>query len=200
MADLCYKAYHETLFFSMTHSIMALIKQFWLLMTLRVGPQDLPYSHGLLSLLLFINYGLEAFRLNGHYPLNEVIWWVPTIMAIMIVYTWLLLTLKSLRVRLLQTLLAIFVMDTIISVFGLPLILFESWFYKASYSQEWLQVSASVYLLVAFLLTVWVLILLGHIYRHALKVSYLSGLVVGFALFGLNMTAYSYLMKPYLGN
>lgn len=140
----------------------------------RLGPQDLPgtpVTLGIILLFYMTVAGLSIF--GGRTPPNPglILALYAVLPALLI---WAVLRLGGRPVRFIQTASALYGTGALLSILNLPLVL--------SADSEPPAAAALVGLVVFF----WHLAVDGHIWRHALEVSYAAGLVVAVILFGIS--------------
>lgn len=157
---------------------MRLLKLFKLYVDIclpRAGPQDLPATQSvlILSLLAYIaprivlSVTTPSFEHAVFHELVDIL--------ILVLVTFILLRLRHLPQRLLQTLSALAGTGAVIGLFGLPLALIPN---------------IPQLLLLLLPIMVWDLTVTGHILRHALNVSLPMGILtgIGYLLISLTLT------------
>jgi hypothetical protein len=157
----------------MLHAIQGLIQPFFRLCLLNANPQDLPASTVLLGI------SLSAYLLVTTLVAVPVYGWGSSVLqaileiALLLGYTRLALQTISHPERYTQTVSALAGAGVIIGVLALPLA--YSLYSSASPGNV-----DSLTLFAYLLVFAWLLVVYGHIYRHALSSGMLIGVLVGF--------------------
>jgi hypothetical protein len=137
---------------------------------LRRGPQDLPGSPYLLGLILVMNLLIGVLTYLGlHEDFGVAVFATLYETALMMAALYGVLRLKKRLMRFTQTLTALMLSNLLIGIFMLPLLGWGG----APPSDE------SQLLLLVF--TLWILVVFGHILRHALEIP--LGMGIGVAVF-----------------
>ena len=133
------------------------------------GPQDVPYSVGLLRILLVIYVVIRVLMLNIRYDMLMVLWQVTVDVLLVVGFSWILLVLAGKRHRLCQVTAAFLGTDALISFFALP----------AAASMQLGQGGLLVFLVMLVLIG-WHWAVTGHIIRNALEQDLSFGLGLAF--------------------
>ena len=152
---------------------MQLITFFWGLCTLKTAPQDLPASSFLLGLVLPVYFATSLVVAMLQWPVSTAILAALLDTALLTMLTRLLLWVRLLSGRFLQTLTALAGSGALLAVLAVPLVL---WQQQAGAAADGIAALPSVLLL---LWTGWNVVVVGHILRHAL--STLLALGIGLA-------------------
>lgn len=161
---------------------MALIRLFLEICLFTKGPQNVPGSRLLLCLALFAYALVGMLILLMNFDLLTSGLQVLVEAGLLAVFTLLALYLSGKTERWLKTMIALYGTDALVSILAIPVLL-------------WLELNPDVlpvFLLLGALM-LWHLVVVGHIFRHALAMPYPAGFVVAFAY-----TALSYRVVLYL--
>ncbi len=151
--------------------MLNLIRAFVDICLLRRGPQDLPTS-GFLLYLTLVTYTVSGFlQALGVYPVGTAAMASITDTALLALLTLSLLYMNGLGVRVPQTLSALAGTGTVVVILAM---IPTYWMYSAQ-ARNSDHTMSSVLLLV---LTVWYLMVMGHIIRSALSTRMFVGVVV----------------------
>jgi hypothetical protein len=153
--------------------VYALIKPFISLCLLNANPQDLPASTPLLIITLGAYLLVTVVMAMPIYGLGLSILQAILEVALLLGYTRLALQVSRRPERYLQTASALAGTGVIIGVLALPLV------YSLSRAAAYGDVN-SLTLPAYLLILAWLLVVYGHIYRHALSTGLLIGMLVGF--------------------
>ncbi len=153
--------------------VYRLIQFFTDLVLLREKPQNLPPSTALLGLVAVLYVLLNTLHMWGVFPsLWQGFGVSLTDLVVILVAVWLLLALKGLKARWLQTATALVGGGVVIVLLAIPLSF-------AIGKDEELTAVAEFAMLLYWMLIVWNQIFIGHVLRHALGVSLLAGIGLG---------------------
>lgn len=164
-----------------------LIKTFVDLCFFRIGPQQLPASATLRNLVLaaFVVTGL-ALSLAAQQTWPQALATTLLDTVILIALTTMALRLLGKRERGLQTLTALMGSNIILGMVSLPLV----FIFYASGQAESLVIS-----LLVLLLTIWNIMVMGHILRHALDMPLMGGVVAATLYMILSIQVIGWTMK-----
>jgi hypothetical protein len=164
--------------------IQTIVRPFVEICLLRRGPQDLPDSILLLGIVLVahtvMSILLNAVVLNAW---NAFLAGVTDTLLVSIL-TGSILYLHGFKTRIVQTLSAMTGTGAIIALLAIPPF---SWHAGAQQSGSVNAVGS----LMVLGIVVWSLAVTGHILRHALSVSYLLGILLAVAFYGISYTVFS---------
>lgn len=150
---------------------------------LRLGPQDLPASQFLMVATL-VTYAVVEFIATGlAYSVSESLLLVGLDVGLVLCLVWLALRWRGFASRFNQTVTALFGTGTLLGLVSIPIV---SWLVR-------IQAQIEPVLLPVFLwfgLFIWTLVVMGHILRQALSVSFVAGvlLAVGYMLVSVFVT------------
>jgi hypothetical protein len=157
-----------------------LIRTFWEICLLQKAPQDVPYSRGLLLLLLLVGFLVDNLNLNIALPeiaISSVIVVVCLHTVFLLGSLSILLTLMGYRARVFQTLTALIGTGIIISLLALPVLLIVSR----------IATDPGYFGLILLILNIWSLLITAHILRHALSIGFLLAGLLAFGYFMLSI-------------
>lgn len=158
-------------------ALWSLISQLFAILSLRNGPQILPASQPLLSVLVALNLLLSVTVLLSGLPLGQALLLVTSSLGLGLLFCYFALYLRGFSSRFLQTAIALIGTDILISLVSLPLSL-------AVVQQLWVEGATELAPELAFgllVLTAWMLAVVGGIFRHALNLPWPAALAVALA-------------------
>ncbi len=151
----------------------ALIKPFVDLCLLNAGPQDLPASELLVAFTLILYFLVSTILALPIYGLSGSLFQAVLDVGFLTAYTRVVLQLTMHLERYAQTLSALAGGGVVFGVLSLPLVYS---IYKSSLGAA----NADALTLLAYLLVLaWLLVVYGHIFRHALSSGLFIGMLVG---------------------
>ncbi len=155
--------------------MLVLLRQFLDLCMLRLGPQDLPASRSLLlgSLAAYVVSG--ALLTAPLYGVMHALLGAAVDAGFMWLYAMALLSALGLKPRTLQTVTALAGAGTVFNLLALPLIQA-----LARVPEEEIGTSGGFSSLLYVILLLWLLVVYGHVFRHALDRSRAVGLAAAF--------------------
>lgn len=174
---------------------LSIWKSYWRVSTLRDTPANTVYSHMVLvgSVLLFCAIvAIQLVLLSPKYQNGGSMF----IMLLMLLfsyscYTYLLLYFTKKSNRYLQTLACILMAYVIVHLMAMPLVLIGYYAIATKVGMEILVYLNSLYLTMTLIFTIWQFLALAHIYRHALDVDFLRGVLASFGLLAFNLLIFS---------
>ncbi len=175
---------------------LALIKQYWQVSLLKRTPADTVYSPLLLGLSACFYFLLIACQwLMSDVELNFQITKALTIATALtgsyLVYTFFLLRLFHVANRTVQTLTSLFMVHVLIHLFAVPLLVLNPLLLKTNTEQMLAPFLGVLYLFMTFILTLWQLLSVTFIYKHALSKEYLNGFLASLGLLACNVLSVS---------
>lgn len=143
--------------------VMILLQRFFQICLFRAGPADVPASHWLFKLvcLIYFSVGVLVSHIDHSWSVSLVASLGDTLLLLAVV--WLLLYLRRLPGRFLQTATAMAGTGAMMGLLGLPVF----WLYRQVEPNG--QVTSLVLLLVMILMF-WSLFITAHIFRNALEI------------------------------
>jgi len=164
----------------MTQLLSGLFGHFFQICTLRSGPQDLPAAPLLCNASLFFYLLLSLISSALNMPLSQALIAAMVDIGLLIALTTAILKLRGLGVRITQTLTALAGTSVILSLFSIPMLI-------------WLQAAradhgdAGIPSLLMLVLVMWNLLIVAHIFRHALSTLFAAGLLLAIGYFWLQL-------------
>jgi hypothetical protein len=164
----------------------AILNSFWKICLLRLAPQDLPTSSLLLalSLLMYVLSSIVVGLVNMS-PLSALLSGVVDVL-IVAGLTFLLLWVRDLGVRYMQTLTALAGSGTILAVFAAPVLWWQV-------QQPDVLPMVSTMLMMALL--TWNLVVVGHVLRHAITTKLYLGILIALVYLYVAISIISSLFK-----
>lgn len=153
--------------------MQAVVVLIWNTCLLQAGPQDYPHSPLFAGLLVAANIALST-ALTAVYIEAAVALWLPLLIMVLVIgMTWTLLALRGHTARAVQTVAALAGSDILLTLAQAPIIL------SSNPDQPNLAI---------FFVWIWGIAVTGHILRHALSVSMLTGLMIGIGYFAISVS------------
>ena len=150
--------------------VMQLIKVFWDICILKAAPQDLPASNFLLALTLSAYFATGVLVASFQWSITEAILAALLDTVLLSILSGAVLWARQLSARYLQTLTALTGSGAVMAIVAVPLVMWQSLVGAAD---------GNVPTLPSWLLliwTVWNVVVVGHILRHALSTLFALGL------------------------
>lgn len=160
----------------------ALWTLFWAVCRLRRGPEEMPYSTGLLTLVLLLDVtlGMGVQLMAEPAPLQAAIGVTLLAAASDALVLWGLLRFKQAELRYVQSLTAIYGADFILGLIALPLVAIGLFLPEKT---PWL----APLVFAQMLLVGWNIGVRGFVYHRALAIGVFQGNMLSLALFFLNI-------------
>ncbi|MGA7297151.1 MAG: hypothetical protein WBW92_06535 [Rhodanobacteraceae bacterium] len=159
---------------------------------LRIGPQDLPCSQGLLGTVLGLNLVLDTAT---GWLLGEPATALGTSLVSLVVVVggiWLLLKMRDLQARFVQSALAVASAGLLFSVLAIPIQMAMA---PLPAELDLLTDGQTLGMMLLAGLGGWSLAVMGHVLRHALERTFLTGLLLALAL-NLSAAALMQMLLP----
>ncbi len=142
---------------------MILLQRFFQICLFKAGPADVPASHWLLKLVCLIYFSVGTLVSHVDHPWSAALFASLSDTLLLLSVCWLLVSVRGLSERFLQTATAMAGTGAIMGLFGLPIFLL----FRQVESQGQL---TSLVLLLVLILMFWSLFITAHIFRHALEI------------------------------
>lgn len=166
----------------------------WRICRLKVGPQDMPYSVTLLITLLISNATISILALSINQMNTEIIRQSLVLLLVPLIFSYAILYLYKRSERFIQTVCAQNAVNILLSLLMIPFLVFHPSPPQAGQTISNAVILISLFYIIVFLgFNVWLVVITAHIYRHALNVNYMTGLLAAFALMGVNILVFSFL-------
>ena len=161
----------------------AILNPFIQICLLRQGPQDLPTSGILLAIALTAHTVMSIVWSNiSQAAINAVLSGLLDTLMLVGLSTALLYAQRR-KARVVQTLTALAGTGTIITFLALPV---SGWLQNVDQSAG----KGGLAMIVLFLLMVWSLVVVAHIFRHALSIPFFFGLMLALVFYGISISAF----------
>ena len=170
---------------------------YWQLVLLKETPENTPYSLLLmvLSAILLVGIMIGQWTLSnldfskdlGYTSLIAI-----SLVISFVVYTQLILFLKGLSTRLVQTVTCLLWAHIIIHLIAIPLFILDPFLVQAQVKNPLLLVIGVFYLLITLGLSVWQLVVTAHIYKYALNTTSIQSVLAAFGLIAVNVLTVSF--------
>lgn len=173
-----------------------LFKRYWQVAVLKESPENTPYSLLFLIIVSFLFFLLIITQwyfadLKQEFNLAISALAGVTLLCSYFVYTYVLLKIYRKVNRVLQTLTALLMTHMIVHFFAFPLLFATPMLMKANLNPGITLFVGMIYLILTIVLTIWQFLVTIHIYKNALEVDYLSGLLASFGLLACNILTVS---------
>lgn len=171
-----------------------LIHLFWQVCLLRKGPQDVPSSLFLLVVAITMN-GLVAWgQLSMQEPALQALTETLALLGVSLAFVFLVLQIRGLQVRYVQTTTAWLFSTTIVILLVWPIVhlIMQIMEQYEQTSFPFLWANLSVLILVIFA-NIWSLLISAHILRHAVNASFWVGLMLALGMIALHILAFNVL-------
>ncbi len=153
--------------------MLKLISAYWQICLFRCGPQDLPYSTVLFYLTLAAYLSMDFVLSVQDLSFGDALLASIVDATVLLSFSGVLLWMRSLTARMIQTFSALLGSSTLLGIIALPLL---SW--QLALGTDSPDIILPSFLLLAIL--IWNLAVVGHILRHALSST--TGVGIGLAL------------------
>ncbi len=168
-----------------------LLTTIWRICRFKAGPQDLPSSLPLFIGLLLSNaiINLLALSLDG---LNiDIVRQSIVLLIVPISFNYAVLSISKHKERFLQTITAQNAVNVLLSLLIIPLLMVHPHAPLTEQSTTSDVIISLFYIIVFLSFNVWLILITAHIYRHALSIRFMYGLLITFALMGINVLVFS---------
>ncbi|GGI79573.1 hypothetical protein [Legionella impletisoli] len=174
-----------------------LIKKYWNVSLLKTSPEETPYSKLLLGLGAFVFFLVVAsqwglIQTDIELSLLNIILAGVLLLFSYSFYTFILLAAFKLKERFIQTLTCLFATHTIVHIFAYPLLAATPFLTQADSPSTGVFLLSFVYLLFTIILTAWQLMITVFIYKKALNIDTLPGILATIGLFAANILLVSF--------
>lgn len=181
----------------MTNLITHLLTLYWRITLCKESPENTPYSAVLctFSILLFMLIITIQWRIFGVDFSNDLLWIVLASCSLalsFVFYTMLVLYVKKLMPRLVQTVTSLLMAHSFIHLLGMPLFFMDPYFMHLKEQDFFSLVIALCYLCVTLGLSVWQFVLTTHIYKNALNSTTIQAMLIAFGLIAMNILTLSF--------
>ena len=181
--------------------IMNIIKQifsyYWRISLLRESPENTPYSllllvisALLLTVIMAIQWSFSAFDFSD--DLLFVLVAGLSLVISFIVYTGIILSLKGLRARLVQTATSLLFAHSIVHILAMPLFIIDPYLTHVSLKNPIFLFIGVLYLFITLGLSIWQFVITAHIYKYALNTTPIQSVLAAFGLIAVNVLTLSF--------
>ncbi|RUR10534.1 hypothetical protein [Legionella sp. km772] len=177
--------------------IKQLLSSYWNICLLRESPENSPYSIELLFLGVFLFVSVMSLQwsfsdFNFSNNLLLVIIASFCLVFSFIFYTFILLFLKKLKARSVQTATSLLYVHSIIHILALPLFILDPYLTHVNLKNPIFLLIGVLYLFVTLGLSIWQFIVTAHIYKFALNSTPIQSVLAAFGLVAVNVLTLSF--------
>ena len=166
----------------------------WRICKLQAGPEDVPHSNILLIGIVILSVLLGWLPMLLQKGLAAGLMTVVATLTVMVLFVYAVLQIRGLARRFVQTLTAIVSVDILIKLVALPFLILMAWMIAVKPEDSVLNTVSFLYLIVILVVNVWGIIVTAHIFRRALNTRFIVGLLITFAMIGLEMIVFKQLV------
>jgi hypothetical protein len=167
--------------------MLQLVRAFYDIAILRLGPEDLPASRFLLGFAAtaYLTTGVISVSFYARNA-SDAFLQLAADLGLLVAFITLLLVLYGKAARLGQTLTALLGTGALLALVALPLSVWLRW-------DDANGIGSGLPVAGLYLVVLWSIAVTGHILHRALEIPYVGGLVLGAAYFILNVATFAYL-------
>lgn len=171
--------------------VIKLFNDYWNLCCLKESPENTVYSLRLLviitllfSMIMYFQWSMSKFSVAS----DLITFCIALNLALsFIIYSSVILYLKGLKERLVQTATSLLSAHSIIHLLAMPLFLIDPLLTQSDLKNPLYMVFGVLYLLVTLALSIWQVVITAHIYKHALNTTPAQSLLAAFGLIAVNI-------------
>lgn len=171
---------------------------YWDICLLKESPENTAYSSPrmilcgiLLALLMTMEWDYSSIT-SSEEMVNNLIISISIIISC-ILYTYLLLYIKGLTQRLVQTVTSLYIINIIIHILVLPLLIISPYLSLFNLKNTFILFLGIIYLFLSLGLSVWQFIIMAHIYKFALNATAIQSVFAAFGSIAVNILIISLL-------
>ncbi len=181
----------------MTNLITSIATLYWRITLCKESPENTPHSRVLctLSVLIFMLVITVQWCIFGVDFSNDLLWIALASCSLalsFIFYTLLVLSVKNLKTRFLQTVTSLLMAHSYVHLLGMPLFVLDPYFLHLKEQNSFSLLLALCYLCVTLGLSVWQFVLTTHIYKKALNSTTVQAMLIAFGLIAMNILTLSF--------
>jgi hypothetical protein len=140
-------------------------------------------------LIIMCQWYVSDVELNARLSLSFLM--ALSLMTSFAVYTYIVLALRHLSARLVQTVTCILFSQSIVHAFVIPLFFGDTILSQVNVKNPFLLFISVIYLFISIGLTVWQFVISAHIYKYALNTSPIQSGLIAFGLMAVNILTIS---------
>lgn len=172
---------------------MDFIKLIWAICRFQQGPEDVPYSPTLFLVAFIANFCLVVLGLIDEQPWDTVVFNVLLLLILTSAAIGVLLRIRKVFARLLQTLTAIFASSALLTTLTLPMVLCSMLLFKIFPPNAPIQMVQFFFIMIFFAIFIWSIAVDGWILSKSLNISRGFGLMWAVVFEFLNIYLYGLL-------
>lgn len=176
--------------------IHLILDRYWDICLLKESPENTPYSiiriflsGVLLALIMVIEWNFSYFTASLDIGANLLV--AISLILSYVIYTYIILFLRGLTPRLVQTVTALFYSSVIIHILVAPLLFLAPYLSQSHLKNPLLLFLGVLYLFLSIGLSVWQFVITAHIYKYALNTTPIQSVLAAFGLIAVNILTVS---------
>jgi len=178
---------------SMIHLVLNL---YWGICLLKESPENTPFSITrlflsgiLLALIMVVEWNYSYFTSTE--DIGSALFIATCLVLSYVLYTYVVLFLKGVASRMVQTVTALFCTSIIIHILVAPLLLIAPYLSQIHLKNPLLLFLGVLYLFLSIGLSVWQFVITAHIYKFALDTTAIQSVLAAFGLIAVNILTVS---------
>ncbi len=176
--------------------IRLVLERYWDICLLKESPENTPYSiirvflSGVfLALIMVIEWNFSYF--TSTIDVGNNLFVATCLILSYVLYTYIILFLKGLASRLVQTVTALFYTSIIIHILVAPLLFLAPYLSQIHLKNPVLLFLGVLYLFLSIGLSVWQFVITAHVYKYALNTTPIQSVLAAFGLIAVNILTVS---------
>ncbi|MDR3441430.1 MAG: hypothetical protein P4L65_00255 [Legionella sp.] len=173
-----------------------ILERYWAICLLKESPENTPYSISrlfmsgvLLALIMVIEWNFSYLTASSDLGTNLFI--ATSLILSYVIYTYIILFIKGLAARLVQTVTALFYISIIIHILVTPLLFLAPYLSQINLKNPLVLIIGVIYLFLSIGISVWQFVITAHIYKHALSITPIQSVLAAFGLIAVNILTVS---------
>ncbi|MCE0723525.1 MULTISPECIES: hypothetical protein [Legionella] len=179
--------------------------RYWDICLLKESPENTPYSITrmvlsafLLALLMAVEWDYAYFNstekmINSSGEMINNVFTSISLIISYVIYTYLVLFVKGLTPRLVQTVTSLYCINIIIHILIIPLLIIGPYLSLVNLRNPLFLFIGILYLFLSLGLSVWQIVITAHIYKFALNTTAIQSVLAAFGLIAVNILTISLL-------
>lgn len=169
---------------------------YWNICLLKESPENTPYSIArlflsgiILALLMAMEWNFSSLVSSTDIGLTLLV--ATSLIFSYVIYTYIVLRLKGLASRSVQTVTVLFSTSIIIHLLVVPLLFFAPYLAQIHLNNLLSLFLGIIYLFLSIAFSVWQFVITAHIYKNALNITSMQSVLVAFGLIAVNILTVS---------
>lgn len=171
----------------------ALFRLIWSICRLEAGPEQMPYSPVLLTILMICEFILAWYQFSLQLGMEVAIVHAIILVGIFMVFIYLTLLMGKKPKRFIQTATSLLAVNVLINLLHMPVLILGDLLIYQGQNPLIIFLFTPTALIYIIALNIWLIMITAHIFARTMDTTFSTGLLITIAMLGVNVIGFVFL-------